>query len=130
MRIKAFCKRLPHARLPSGRYDPQIQGDGEDLQSLQDSMATRYPQILTSILQDEAYPAARTFLGLSLHSLQKFYSHSTWIEQGNTGILEDLGLPGFLYDDLADAAEDVCSACANPQVGHTSLFTVLCLSSA
>lgn len=84
-------------------------------------MATRYPQILTSILQDEAYPAARTFLGLSLHSLQKFYSHSTWVEQGNKGILEDLGLPGFLYDDLADAAEDVCSACASSQVQETSL---------
>ncbi|XP_063613332.1 von Willebrand factor A domain-containing protein 7-like [Penaeus indicus] len=101
--------------LPQLKYDPQIQGDGEDLQSLQNSMATRYPQILTSILQDEAYPAARTFLGLSLHSLQKFYSHSTWVEQGNTGILEDLGLPGFLYDDLADAAEDVCNACASSQ---------------
>ncbi|XP_042873286.1 von Willebrand factor A domain-containing protein 7-like [Penaeus japonicus] len=101
--------------LPQLKYDPEIQGDGEDLQSLQDSMATRYPQILTSILQDEAYTAARTFIGLTLHSLQKFYSHSTWIEQGNKGILEDLGLPGFLYDDLAGASDDVCSACSSPQ---------------
>ncbi|XP_042873278.1 von Willebrand factor A domain-containing protein 7-like [Penaeus japonicus] len=101
--------------LPQLKYDPEIQGDGEDLQSLQDSMATRYPQILTSILQDEAYTAARTFIGLTLHSLQKFYSHSTWVEQGNKGILEDLGLPGFLYDDLAGASDDVCSACSSPQ---------------
>ncbi|XP_064098706.1 uncharacterized protein LOC135209881 [Macrobrachium nipponense] len=77
-------------------------------------MAQRYPQIMTSILIDESYPAARSLLGFSLHSLQKFYSHSTWIELGNTGIMEDLGLPGFAgFDNPAGPEDDVCTPCAD-----------------
>ncbi|KAG7160513.1 von Willebrand factor A domain-containing protein 7-like 1 [Homarus americanus] len=97
------------------RHDPDIQGDGEDLASLQATLVDRYPQIQTSILVAEAYPAARSLLGLSLHSLQKFYAHSTWIEQGHKDILPDLGLPGFAFDNLAGTNEDVCNACPSPE---------------
>ncbi|XP_071525808.1 von Willebrand factor A domain-containing protein 7-like [Panulirus ornatus] len=99
------------------RHDPDIQGDAEALASLQTTLIARYPQIQTAILVDEAYPAARSLLGLSLHSIQKFYAHSTWVEQDHTNILADLGLPGFVFDDLAEPAEDVCTPCSNPQGG-------------
>nr|XP_045609987.1 von Willebrand factor A domain-containing protein 7-like isoform X1 [Procambarus clarkii] len=97
------------------RHDPDIQGDGEELTELQASLTDRYPQILTSILLDEAYTAARSLLGLSFHSIQKFYAHSTWVEQGNTAILPDLGLPGFEFEDLADPTEAVCTPCPSSQ---------------
>ncbi|XP_068237397.1 von Willebrand factor A domain-containing protein 7-like [Palaemon carinicauda] len=94
------------------RYDPNIQADAEIFDEYSYSMSDRYPQILTSILLDEAFPAARSLLGVTLHSLQKFYAHSTWVEQGNVDILADLGLPGFPgFDDPAEPGEDVCTPC-------------------
>lgn len=92
------------------RYDPAIQGDGEQLAQVQARLTTRYPQIMTAILSEEAYPAARSLLGTTLHSIQKFYSHSTWIEQGHESILEELGIPGNTLDGLA-GEEDVCTTC-------------------
>ncbi|XP_063588366.1 von Willebrand factor A domain-containing protein 7-like isoform X2 [Penaeus indicus] len=97
------------------RYDPAIQADGESLEELQAMLIARYPQILTSILHDESYSAARALLGTSYHSIQKFYSHSTWIEQGNVGILEGLGIPGSDLGDLAGESDNVCTSCASPQ---------------
>lgn len=97
------------------RYDPSIQADGEALGDLQDKLSSRYPQLLTSILVNEAYSAARSLLGLSLHSIQKFYAHSTWVEAGNTDILPDLGLPGSLIDNVAGPEEDVCTPCSQSQ---------------
>ncbi|XP_042873279.1 von Willebrand factor A domain-containing protein 7-like [Penaeus japonicus] len=97
------------------RFDPALNVDGERLDDTQETLADRYPQLLTSILQDEAYPAARSLLGLSLHTLQKFYSHSTWIEQGNDGILAGLGFPGFAFNATAGPGEAVCTPCSNAQ---------------
>ncbi|XP_063860185.1 von Willebrand factor A domain-containing protein 7-like [Scylla paramamosain] len=97
------------------RYDPGIQADGEAFGDLQSKLSSRYPQLLTSILVNEAYSAARSLLGLSLHSIQKFYAHSTWIEAGNTDILPDLGLPGSPPLDVAAPDDDVCTPCPNSQ---------------
>ncbi|XP_063592197.1 von Willebrand factor A domain-containing protein 7-like [Penaeus indicus] len=97
------------------RYDPTLQVDAERLEDTEESIGSRYPLILTSILQDEAYSAARSLLGLSLHTLQNFYSHSTWIEQGNEGILADLGFPGFAFNSTAGPEEAVCTPCSDAQ---------------
>ncbi|XP_027213280.2 von Willebrand factor A domain-containing protein 7 [Penaeus vannamei] len=97
------------------RYDPALQVDGERLEDTEEALGSRYSLILTSILQDEAYSAARALLGLSLHTLQKFYSHSTWIEQGNEGILPDLGFPGFVFNATAGPEEAVCTPCSDTQ---------------
>nr|XP_045594468.1 von Willebrand factor A domain-containing protein 7-like isoform X1 [Procambarus clarkii] len=101
--------------LPQYRFDPAIHGDGERLSEVQAKLVTRYPQILTAILRDEAYPAARSLLGTSLHSIQKFYAHSTWIEQGHDTILEALGIPGNEMEGLANDAEDVCTSCSSAE---------------
>ncbi|ROT70713.1 putative von Willebrand factor A domain-containing protein 7 [Penaeus vannamei] len=106
------------------RYDPAIQADGESLEELQATLIARYPQILTSILHDESYSAARALLGTSYHSIQKFYSHSTWVEQGNVGILEGLGIPGSDLGNLAGESDNVCTSCANPQ-GECSANVIL-----
>ena len=98
------------------RYDPALHTDGEKLDAMQKKLTTRYPQILSSILIQEAYSSARFLLGSSLHSIQDFYSHSTWVEQGNTNILTGLGLPGYDLENLAGPAEDVCTPCPFPQV--------------
>ena len=103
------------------RYDPALHSDGEKLDVMQKKLTTRYPQILSSILIQEAYSAARSLLGSSLHSVQDFYSHSTWVEQGHTNILAGLGLPGYDLGTLAGPAEDVCTPCPSPQVRGCSI---------
>ncbi|KAK4303124.1 hypothetical protein Pmani_024717 [Petrolisthes manimaculis] len=98
------------------RYDPAIHSDGEQLDAVQQKLVDRFPKIMASINIDEAYPAARSLLGTSLHSIQKFYAHSTWVEQGNTDILEGLGIPGNSFDDiLAEPTDDVCTSCPSSQ---------------
>ncbi|KAK4293733.1 hypothetical protein Pmani_033592 [Petrolisthes manimaculis] len=97
------------------RYDPAIHSDGEQLDAVQQKLLDRYSKISASVI-DEAYSAVRSLLGTSLHSIQKFYAHSTWIEQGNTGILEGLGIPDNTFDGmLAEATEDVCTSCPSSQ---------------
>ncbi|XP_050738673.1 von Willebrand factor A domain-containing protein 7-like [Eriocheir sinensis] len=96
------------------RYDSSLHGDGERLSVMQEKLTVRYPQILSSILIEESYSAARSLLGSSLHSIQDFYSHSTWVEQGNTGIYMTLGLPGYSISNPAET-EQVCTSCASPQ---------------
>ncbi|XP_071536581.1 von Willebrand factor A domain-containing protein 7-like [Panulirus ornatus] len=100
---------------PQLRYDPAIQGDGEQLGPVQARLVARHPQILTAIMRDESYTAARNLLGTSLHSIQKFYSHSTWVEQGHQDILEGLAIPGYDLGELASPTEDVCTPCATSQ---------------
>lgn len=93
-----------------------MQGDGERLEAVQDGLVARHPQILTAIIRDESYSAARDLLGTSLHTIQKFYSHSTWVEQGHTAILDGLAIPGYDLAGLAGPDDDVCTPCSSPEV--------------
>ncbi|KAK8405077.1 hypothetical protein O3P69_001568 [Scylla paramamosain] len=97
------------------RYDPELHSDAERLNNTHQELSERFPQILSSILIQESYAGARSLLGTSLHSIQDFYSHSTWIEQGNKAILSGLGLPGYDLGTVAGPSEDVCTPCPSPQ---------------
>ncbi len=73
---------------------------------------------------------ARLYLGHALHTLQDFYSHSNWVEQGNTGPWGRLGVPGSpLANPSATlptctvCARDTCADCYNPATGLTNLIT-------
>ena len=46
------------------------------------------------------YIGSRIFLGQALHAIQDFYSHSNWIELGNTRPHPDLGKPGRILTRL------------------------------
>lgn len=47
------------------------------------------------------YADARRQLGISLHTLQDFYSHSNWIEMGNENINKEIGTARF-FDNYHD----------------------------
>ena len=49
---------------------------------------------VTSLITEENYAEARRQAGGLLHTLQDFYSHSNWVEMGNTGTYDVLGIPG------------------------------------
>lgn len=57
---------------------------------------------------------ARNLLGRALHTLQDFYSHSNWVELGQTEISQNLGITWPLeITPVAELGEiDTCTACS------------------
>ncbi len=73
---------------------------------------------------------ARKILGQALHTLQDFYSHSNWVEMGNSNPYAILGVPGNPLTDPAasvrtctDCVRNTCTDCYDPASGLTNLET-------
>src|SRR5215213_3928922 len=73
---------------------------------------------------------ARWHLGQALHTLQDFYSHSNWIESGNSSPNNILGVPNNPLTNpstelrtCTDCSRDTCTDCYNPAAGLTNLTT-------
>jgi hypothetical protein len=54
---------------------------------------------------------ARKFAGRALHGLHDFYSHSNWVEMGNTAPYPELGLRRIPTDTLAAKEQRTCVDC-------------------
>ena len=64
-------------------------------------------QIMTALAGAD-YITARSLTGQILHTIQDFYSHSNWVEMGNTEINKDIGLPAFATNyGVATLADNV-----------------------
>lgn len=66
------------------------------------------------------YHQARKLSGQILHTIQDFYSHSNWVEMGNTEINKYIGTPEF--DKLPVASRSDNLTC----VSNCTLTTVKC----
>ncbi|WP_442497312.1 dockerin type I domain-containing protein [Methylobacter sp. sgz302048] len=64
--------------------------DAENLQACSDLIKDLYQETVDSLKNEDADSARKT-LGEAFHTLQDFYSHSTWIELGNSSPNPDLG---------------------------------------
>ncbi|KAK1886140.1 von Willebrand factor A domain containing protein 7 [Dissostichus eleginoides] len=73
----------------------------------------------------ENFKAARETLGRILHTLQDFYSHSNWVELGNTKPYINLIRPDLSLDNLADIDTPSCSDCASGTCPNTILPNIL-----
>nr|XP_010780298.1 PREDICTED: von Willebrand factor A domain-containing protein 7-like [Notothenia coriiceps] len=73
----------------------------------------------------ENFKAARETLGRILHTLQDFYSHSNWVELGNTKPYINLIRPDLPLDNLADIDTPTCSDCASGTCPNTILPNIL-----
>lgn len=62
-------------------------------------------------IMSENYEAARNLMGVLLHTLQDFYSHSNWIELGNTVPNYNLGITGKRWGRKATPNTPTCSNC-------------------
>ncbi|KAI8480924.1 Von Willebrand factor A [Branchiostoma belcheri] len=67
--------------------------------------------VLTAIEEGE-YEAARELTGQLFHTLQDFYSHSNWVEMGNTGPNLNLAVPGADIGPVADPQTQTCVDCS------------------
>ncbi|KAM9314784.1 von Willebrand factor A domain-containing protein 7-like [Pholidichthys leucotaenia] len=75
--------------------------------------------------RSENFKAARETLGRVLHTLQDFYSHSNWVELGNTEPYSNLLNPGLPLDNLADVNTATCSDCAGGTCPNQILPNIL-----
>jgi len=83
--------------------------DDEEIQAGHLRLVDLRRQIVDAILRDD-FVGARRLLGSALHSLQDFYSHSNWVELGNTRIETRLATTGFLrgYPPISPKTEGTC----------------------
>lgn len=72
------------------KFDAWAHFDGESFPEGQDRL-TRLRSSIKSAAQSGDYTAAREYLGMSLHSIQDFYSHTNWVELGHKNIHPALG---------------------------------------
>ncbi|XP_026795889.3 von Willebrand factor A domain-containing protein 7-like [Pangasianodon hypophthalmus] len=82
--------------------------DNEEFLSGRDLITKGVSAVKYSVKQ-QSYQAARDALGKILHTLQDFYSHSNWIEMGNTEPYSNLIKPDTPINNIADS--ETCRPC-------------------
>jgi len=71
---------------------------------------TNRPTVLSSLANDNA-AGARFALGQALHTIQDFYSHTNWIERGNSSPNGAVGVPGAAIGPAAGPGDPTCRDC-------------------
>ena len=84
--------------------------DSEQFQTGQNRLVTLRECVVSSIRMKN-FGMARQDTGRMLHTLQDFYSHSNWLENGNSGIYRILGRPDGRPQPIADDDQETCSDC-------------------
>ncbi|XP_069161847.1 uncharacterized protein [Procambarus clarkii] len=95
------------------RYNAALHMDGETITRGHYLLQSRYLNLVAAINVDHDYSYGRHLLGTSLNAIQDFYSQTTWVELGRTGVAEGLGIPGMDIGDVAGPLDAVCSDCGN-----------------
>ncbi|KAL2097666.1 hypothetical protein ACEWY4_006873 [Coilia grayii] len=72
-----------------------------------------------------SFISARISLGSACHTLQDFYSHSNWVEMGNTAPFPDLIRPDMQMDNLAGPTTATCRSCTGGNCSDNILPDIL-----
>jgi hypothetical protein len=97
--------------------------DSEQFESGQDRLIALRQSVVSSIKVGD-YDAARRDTGRMFHTLQDFYSHTNWIENGNRAPNPVLGQPDQRIENTASSTEETCTDCirrglpGTPAKGH------------
>ena len=89
--------------------------DGESLPEGQARAIALRESVIMALQRNDA-EGARTALGEALHTIQDFYSHTNWVELGNTAPHQGLGRPGNSLNRLA-ATIGTCQNCTHHTFG-------------
>ena len=81
--------------------------DGEQFESGQNRLIALRLSVV-SLIKSGDYDAARKDTGRMFHTLQDFYSHSNWIENGNQAPNPVLGQPGQRIENVASPTQQTC----------------------
>ena len=89
---------------PGLKENPALHFDAEAFEEAKQLLYVRNNQI-NIVAGDGKFSTMRNLLGKSLHSMQKFYAHSNWVEMGNDGILD------LIWDDFGNLASNKTDTC-------------------
>ena len=89
---------------PGLKENPALHFDAEALEEAKQLLYVRNNQI-NIVAGDGKFSTMRNLLGKSLHSMQKFYAHSNWVEMGNDAILD------LIWDDFGNLASNKTDTC-------------------
>lgn len=106
------------------KHDHPWHCDGEGIPACRALIAASVDTI-PGLVRDHRIDLARQQLGSALHTLQDFYSHSNWIEAGNSGALPALWRPELPLPSLAPLTLATCQACADDDCSDNLLTSLL-----
>jgi len=95
--------------LPAVKDDPRYNFDGDYLEESQLLLSERFVQLMTTIMAEEKFPTARKLLGQNLHTVQRFYAHTNWVELGNDAPNTEIGMPGGQLTNVSAPDEHTCN---------------------
>ena len=84
--------------------------DSEQFQSGQERLIA-LRQSVVSLIKSKNYDEARRGSGRMFHTLQDFYSHSSWVENGNRAPNPVLGKLNERIDNVAGPTQQTCTDC-------------------
>ncbi|XP_051939213.1 von Willebrand factor A domain-containing protein 7 [Hippocampus zosterae] len=89
------------------------------------SLITKGMASIKANIRTENFKAARETMGRVLHTLQDFYSHSNWVELGNTEPYIALIRPDLPLENMADVDTATCRDCATTTCTNPILQNIL-----
>ncbi|KAL1282098.1 hypothetical protein QQF64_000901 [Cirrhinus molitorella] len=98
--------------------DNEAFSEGRDL-------ITRGVAAVKASMQQGGYITARITLGALCHTLQDFYSHSNWVELGNTAPFSTLIKPELPLNNTADPSTPTCKNCTGTNCSDNILPEIL-----
>ena len=96
--------------------EPELHFDEETFWDAQKILRLRNNQINT-VTGDGKYSIARNLLGRNIHSIQKFYAHSNWVELGNDKTVD------LISGEIANVAGNTTNTCDENAEFVTELLT-------
>lgn len=95
------------AEVDGDQRSSRLHFDGENFELGQIRLQQLADSVVLRLERDQA-SGARSSLGHALHSVQDFYSHTNWVELGNTEPNPDLGRAGRTLGPVAGPTEPTC----------------------
>ncbi|XP_051903526.1 von Willebrand factor A domain-containing protein 7-like [Hippocampus zosterae] len=114
--VKSFQRAISSITLRNVRVDllealdPRFHFDDETFVGGRDIITTGL-QMVKAENKQQNFEAAQDSLGETLHTLQDFYSHSNWAENGNTLPNSNLIRANTSIGNLADESRATCRSC-------------------
>ena len=97
-----------NAAVDENQHIASLHDDGESFDEVQSRLSDAKQSLEAAIRRDDAQ-LARSILGIALHTVQDFYSHSNWVELGNGSPNGSLGRGGSIA--FAGPKEATCVNC-------------------
>lgn len=99
--------------------DPRYHFGNERFSESQMMLTGRWRRMISAGRAGD-YDAARQLLGLSLGTIQDFYSHTNWVELGNKDFNRNVGVTGKDFLNVATEREHTCQDCEDGADGRGS----------